>query len=101
MTAPQQPKKSKEELRAQILASPETKQLASTLGMTLDAYVELVLDYAMNPEKKPVLNVVSDADAKAGGAATTEEVKQWFEEQMKGSPHTTTDAFEPARRKKP
>ncbi len=100
MTDPQKPKKSPEELRAKLESTPETKEIAKKLGMTTEAYIELVLSYALNPGKQPELNLISEADAKANGAATTEEVKSWFEDQMKGSGLKIVDGFDPAPDKK-
>lgn len=68
-----------EEVRAELLQDPNTRQIADKLGMKLEEYVELVLDYAQHPEKQPEFNLISDGEAKAKGVATTAEVKQWFE----------------------
>jgi hypothetical protein len=79
---PKRLKKPVPELRADLLADPRTKDMAARLGMTLEAYVEKVLDFAQHPEKVPVLNVAPDAQVKAEGGATTEEVKAWFQEEL-------------------
>ena len=73
-----------EELRAQLLADSHTQSIAKKLGCPLEEYVEKVLDYAQNPEKQPEFNVLPDGIAKQQGAATTAEVKQWFEEVLAG-----------------
>lgn len=95
--------KSAEELRAQLVKDPKTKDIAKTLGMELDAYVALVIDYALHPEKKPQLNVISEADAKAAGAATTGDVKAWLQQQLDAAGARTQppkDEFEEAKKKK-
>lgn len=68
-----------EEVRAELLADPHTKDIAKTLGIPLEEYVEKVLDYAQHPEKQPQFNVLPDEVIKAQGGATTADVKQWFE----------------------
>jgi hypothetical protein len=55
-------------VRAELLADPETKEIAKTLGVDLEAYVDLVLDYAMHPEKEPVLEVADEEELLATGA---------------------------------
>ena len=94
-----------EEIRAELMADPSTQNIAAKLGMELAAYVEKVLDYLQNPDKQPELNVLPEGEAKAQGAATTEEVKQWFEDVISGKvdlrPASQKDAFVAARRKGP
>jgi hypothetical protein len=51
------------EVRAELLASEETKHIAKTLGISLEEYVEKVLDYAQHPDKEPILTVVADEAA--------------------------------------
>lgn len=82
MAEPRKLKKPIPELRADLLADPTIKHMATTLGMTHEAYVEKVLYWAQHPDEQPELNLISDADAKAHGAATMDEVKQWFEKQL-------------------
>ncbi|HYO70377.1 MAG TPA: hypothetical protein VEU33_30290 [Archangium sp.] len=73
-------KKPVEKVRAELLADPDTKRIARSVGMELEAYVELVLDYAQNPDKQPVLHVAEDAELRAAGyePPTPEEVGQFF-----------------------
>lgn len=73
-------KKPVEKVRAELLADPDTKRIAKSVGMELEAYVELVLDYAQNPDKQPVLQVASDEELRAAGYEphTTEEVANFF-----------------------
>lgn len=73
------------ELRADLLADPRTKDMAERLGMTLEAYVEKVLDFAQHPEKVPLMNVIPEAEVKAQGGATQAEVKAWFEGVIDGT----------------
>lgn len=54
-----------DEVRARIKADPETAQIAKNLGVPFDDYVELVLEFAMNPKLQPQLHVVSDEELKA------------------------------------
>jgi hypothetical protein len=76
---PRKLKRPVEEVRAELLADPHTRGIAEKLGMPVAAYVELVLDYAQNPEKKPEFDLIPEGEAKARGVATTEEVRGWFE----------------------
>lgn len=75
-----------EEVRAELLKDPETKRIAEAVSMKLEDYVELVLKYATDPNKEPVLNVMPDAQAKAEGypVHSTEEVAQFFVDAAKG-----------------
>jgi hypothetical protein len=94
------------ELRADLMADPRTKDMAERLGMTLEAYVEKVLDFAQHPEKVPQMNVLPEAEVKAQGGATVEEVKAWMEDVRDGKitlpgDNRPKDAFESAPPKKP
>jgi len=66
--------------RSQLMEDPETQQLAETFGVTLEEYVEMVLDYAKNPDKEPVLQVATDEEIAESGAdaPTVDDVKRWF-----------------------
>lgn len=72
------------ELRADLLADPRTRDMAERLGMTLEAYVEKVLDFAQHPEKVPQMNLIPEAEVKAQGGATVEEVKTWMKDVTDG-----------------
>jgi hypothetical protein len=69
-----------EQVRAELLADPDTKKIAEAMRMDLKAYVELVLDYAQNPDKEPQLKVASQEELAAAGydAPTPEEVGKFF-----------------------
>ncbi|HYO53658.1 hypothetical protein [Archangium sp.] len=73
-------KKPVEKVRAELLADADTRRIAKSVGMELEAYVELVLDYAQNPDKQPVLQVASDEELRAAGyePPTPEEVGNFF-----------------------
>ncbi|MBJ6760856.1 hypothetical protein JGU66_08780 [Myxococcaceae bacterium JPH2] len=75
-----------EVVRAELLKDPETKRIADAVGMKLEDYVELVLDYAQDKDKEPELNVVSDEQAKAAGfpVHSVEEVGEFFVAAVKG-----------------
>ena len=79
-------KKPVEKVRAELLADPDTKRIAKSVGMELEAYVELVLDYAQNPDKQPVLHVAEDTELRAAGyePPSPEEVGQFFVAGAKG-----------------
>ncbi|MFY2563102.1 hypothetical protein ACN469_36240 [Corallococcus terminator] len=75
-----------ENVRAELLADPDTQRIAKSVGMELAAYVELVLDYATHPEKEPVLKVVPDEALKAAGydPPTLQEVGEFFKSAARG-----------------
>jgi hypothetical protein len=56
-----------EVVRAELLKDADTKRIAKAVGMELEAYVELVLQYAQDKDKEPVLSVVSDEELRANG----------------------------------
>lgn len=97
-------KKPVEKVRAELLADPDTKRIARSVGMELEAYVEMVLDYIQNPDKQPVLQVASDAELKAAGydAPTPEEVGKFLlagakgEIDLGGGPDFSKSGFESA-----
>jgi hypothetical protein len=75
-----------EVVRAELLKDPETKRIADAVGMKLEDYVELVLEYAQDKDKEPMLNVVSDEELKANGfpVHTVEEVGEFLVAGVKG-----------------
>ncbi|XXF78039.1 hypothetical protein P2318_34080 [Myxococcaceae bacterium GXIMD 01537] len=56
-----------EVVRAELLKDPDTARIAKAVGMELEAYVEKVLDYAQNPDKKPTYNLADEDDMRAAG----------------------------------
>ncbi|NTX08780.1 hypothetical protein HUA74_34740 [Myxococcus sp. CA051A] len=75
-----------ENVRAELLADPDTQRIAKSVGMELAAYVELVLDYAQHPEKEPVLQVVPDEALRAAGydPPSIQEVGEFFKSAARG-----------------
>ena len=69
-----------EQVRAELLDDPDTKRIAKSVGMELKDYVEMVLDYAQNPDKQPIMNVAPDEELRAAGyePPSTEEVAKFF-----------------------
>ncbi|AKQ65144.1 hypothetical protein A176_002056 [Myxococcus hansupus] len=69
-----------ENVRAELLADPDTQRIAKSLDMELEAYVELVLDYAQNPDKEPTLIVAPDEELRAAGynPPSTQDVANFF-----------------------
>lgn len=74
--------------RQQLLGDENTKRIASSLGIELAEYVEMVLDYAQHPDKEPMVEVLNAEDLAqveaAGQAPTRAEVMQWFEDVKEG-----------------
>ncbi len=79
-------KQTAEQIRAKVLEDPDSKRIASAVGLELNAYADMVVDYAMNPEKEPVLSVASDEELKQAGytAPTAEDVGRFFVAGAKG-----------------
>lgn len=75
-----------EVVRAELLKDADTKRIAKAVGMELEAYVELVLQYAQDKDKEPVLQIVEDEELKANGfsAPSTEEVAKFLIQGAKG-----------------
>ncbi|MFL5319735.1 MAG: hypothetical protein ACJ790_08760 [Myxococcaceae bacterium] len=74
------PSRPREVVKAELLGDPNTKKIASSLKMELEKYVELVLDYAYNPDKQPVMTVATDEELKAAGydAPSGTDVGRWL-----------------------
>lgn len=59
-----------EVVRAELLKDKDTARIAKAVGMELAEYVELVLTYAQDKDKEPMLKVVSDEELHAAGFKT-------------------------------
>lgn len=62
---PKKLKKPVEEVRAELLADKDVQEQAQLLKIDVKAYVEKILDYALNPEKPPQLIITPDEELKA------------------------------------
>ncbi len=56
-----------EVVRAELLKDHDTQRIAKAVGMELEAYVELVLQYAQDKDKEPMINVAPEAELRAAG----------------------------------
>ena len=65
--SPRKLKKPVEVLRKELLEDKDTQRIATAIGVPLEQYVELVLDYAQHPEKKPQLDIAPDEELRAMG----------------------------------
>ncbi|WAM23537.1 MULTISPECIES: hypothetical protein [Myxococcus] len=54
-----------EEVRAELLADADVKEQARLLKVPVEEYVEKIIDYALNPEKPPQIEIVPDEELKA------------------------------------
>lgn len=74
------PSRPREVVKAELLADPNTKKIANSLHIELEAYVEKVLDYAYNPDKEVQLKVASDEELRALGyePPSPESVGKWI-----------------------
>jgi hypothetical protein len=55
------------EIKKRITEDPNTAKIAEKLGMTFEAYLELVMKYVNNPGMDAMVNVVPDAELRANG----------------------------------
>lgn len=99
MSQPSSGKKLKrpvDQIRAELLADPDTQAIAQAVRMKLEDYVDLVLDYLQNPDKEPVVNVVPDDQLRAAGydAPSAEEVANFFISAAKGDLGIAGSQFE-------
>jgi hypothetical protein len=58
------PKKSVEQLRAELLADKDVKEQARLMKIDLAEYVEKIIDYALHPEKPAQLTITPDHELK-------------------------------------
>ncbi|WP_426752967.1 hypothetical protein [Myxococcus sp. Y35] len=70
-----------EEVRAELLANADVKEQARLLKLPVEEYVEKILDYALNPEKPPQIQIVPDEELKAKdpNAPTVAEIQDHLE----------------------
>lgn len=86
MNEARRPSRPIEVIRAELLGCLETRKLAETLGVPLEAYVEDVLRYASQPAIEPELYVIEEEDAEAEGIElpSEAEVRAWLEDVQAG-----------------
>jgi hypothetical protein len=67
--------------REQLLADPNTRQIAAALGVEVREYVERVLEYARHPTREPELFVLDQEtlEAHEDELPSEAEVLRWFE----------------------
>ncbi len=70
------PERTPEELRAKLLADPATSEIAMSLGIPVETYIEKVIDYALHPDKTPTLHVLPEKTVKSLGGLTAEDVNK-------------------------
>ncbi|MFH1809472.1 MAG: SHOCT domain-containing protein [Pseudomonadota bacterium] len=75
-------------VRAEVLADPETKQIADLLGLELEEYADMVMGYVENPDKDPELYVVDEAKLAEEGfeldVPSVEEMTEWLQAVERG-----------------
>lgn len=102
--APKKPRRPIEEVRAELMKSEETQQLAKTLGLSLEDYVEKVLSYYKDPNKEPTLYVLSEEQIRAAGVEppTEKAMTEWLEKVDRGEidlrPDHMKDGFKKAEK---
>lgn len=71
---------SDEALLARILAQPETRAIAESLGMRPEDYAARVLHYARHPQAEPQLEMMSEEEARAAGMPSVAECVRFLED---------------------
>lgn len=56
-----------EAIRAALLADPNTAAVAETIGVDVDAYIEQIIHFAMNPSAEPNVGIMTVEEMKAQG----------------------------------
>lgn len=90
-----------EEVRAELLASPDVKEQAKLLQIPVADYVEKILDYALHPQKPAQIAIVPDENLKQYDPSipTVAEMKGYLEKVVSGeiviSPAHLPDGFTP------
>lgn len=98
--APKKPRRPIEEVRAELMASQETRELAKTIGLSLEDYVEKVLSYYQDPSKEPMVYVAPEGEIRAAGVEppTEKAIVEWLTKVQKGEidlrPQHMRDQFE-------
>lgn len=91
-----------EKLAEKILADPNTKKIADSLGVTLEEYAQTVLRFMLNPGDKPEFVGMREEDLKKLGYAPPdpEAMRRYIDEAMKMRDLQTNSAFEDPKEKK-
>lgn len=83
--------KNPEAMRKQLMEDPDTQGIAQSLGVELEAYVDQVIHYVMNPGEDPELYTVPDDDLRAMGLEppSQEDIGRHIIEGLSASPDRT------------
>lgn len=58
---------SDQEILAKVVAQPESEQIAESLGINVEDYAKRVLFYLRHPNQQPVVEIMSDDEAREAG----------------------------------
>lgn len=100
------PRRPLEEVRAELMASAETQQLAQTLGIELKDYVEKVLAYYADPAKDAMIYLAPEEQLRAAGGnpPSDKEVLEYLQKVERGEidlrPAHQKDGFSAAEKEK-
>ena len=75
-----------EVVRQQLMEDEDTISIAKSFEMPLEAYVEMVLEYALDPDKEPEITLLDDEVQQTHGEKlpTQHEVMKWLEQVASG-----------------
>ncbi|MCP4501614.1 MAG: hypothetical protein GY822_16775 [Deltaproteobacteria bacterium] len=74
-------------IEAELREDEETKKIAETLGLGLDEYIAMVMEYVKDPKKEPELEVYDEeelAGAIGEKPATVKEIEDWLDKVESG-----------------
>jgi|GEM_PF-1630633 len=77
-------------IEAELMQDAETKKVAEALGIPLEEYVALVMDYVKNPDKEPEVDVYDEESMAAFEGErpmTIDEMNEWLKKVESGEIH--------------
>lgn len=81
----------KAQLLQEVLAQPETKEIADALGLELADYAALVVHYRLNPDDEPTIMTMDEGAAKQAGVPTVQETVDWLKKVESGEIDVTPE----------
>jgi hypothetical protein len=76
---------SDDDLRAKIRAVPETAKIATSIGIPLEEYIDMVLHFTKNPTAEPVLDVMDDEEAASKGMPSAADLERTLGQMLDGT----------------
>jgi hypothetical protein len=85
-----------DQIRAKVLADPNTAKIAAELRVPLEEFVQRVVFFATNPDAEPELFVMTDENVKANGGSVPDlkAVVQYLDREYEATNGTQVSRFE-------